>query len=105
MIGGDGNTIAIFTYAHDYQRSRCKGRNPVSGAGSISANTMESVSFMVVTRKMSVSSQHEAPICWRYSPALCERDISIDLNIERGWVPPLLECAENVLNFSPFESL
>jgi len=59
MIGGDGNTRAIFTYAHDYQRSPCKGIDPVSGAGSISANTMDSVNFMVVTHKMSVSSQHE----------------------------------------------
>ena len=36
---------------------------------------------------------------------LCEGDISKELNIERGWVPPLLECAENVLNFDPFQYL
>ena len=79
MIGGDGNTIAVFTYAHDYLYSRYEVIIPVSGAGSISANTVEPTSFIAVIHEMSVSLQHEAPICWRDSPPPCERNITI------GW--------------------
>ena len=84
MIGGEGNTRTIFTYAHDYQRSLCKGINPVPGAGSISANTVEPASYIAVIHEMSVSLQHKAPICRRYSPPPCERDISIDWKRSRA---------------------